>query len=163
MYNLDDFIDLLEKLILLFDDLTDIEQTKLEAVKSKNMDTLNDCMKDEQVYLLQFRGLDKKRESIQKELGFENMKFAQIIANIKDKQYKQEFEELYSTLKETMDFYQQIHHNTKSIIEFNLMSIDRAIDILKQQSPSVTKGNATYSPDGQVHTTNTVNFTNKII
>lgn len=163
MYTLDDFIDLLEKLILLFDDLTDIEQTKLEAVKSKDMDTLNDCMKEEQVYLLQFRGLDKKRESIQKDLGFENMKFAQIITNIKDRQYKQDFEDLYSALKETMDYYQQIHNNAKSIIEFNLMSIDRAIDILKQQSPSASQGNTTYSPDGQVRAANTVNFTNKII
>ena len=72
---LDDFIDLLEKLILLFDDLADVEQTKLEAATNKDIDTLSDCMKEEQVFLLQFRGLDKKRETIQKDLGFENMKF----------------------------------------------------------------------------------------
>ena len=36
---LDDFIDLLEKLILLFDDLADVEQTKLEAVTDKDIDT----------------------------------------------------------------------------------------------------------------------------
>ena len=95
MYKLDDFLDLLEKLVLLFDDLTEVEQTKLEAVTKKDIDTLNDCMKEEQAYLLQFRGLDKKRESIQKDLGFENMKFSQIITNIKDKQYQQEFQELY--------------------------------------------------------------------
>ena len=71
MYTLDDFLDLAEKLILLFDDLTDIEQTKLEAVTEKNIDSLNECMKEEQAYLLQFRGLDKKREAIQKDLGFE--------------------------------------------------------------------------------------------
>ena len=62
MYKLDDFLDLLEKLVLLFDDLTEVEQTKLEAVTKKDIDTLNDCMKEEQAYLLQFRGLDKKRE-----------------------------------------------------------------------------------------------------
>ena len=66
MYTLDDFLDLAEKLILLFDDLTDIEQTKLEAVTEKNIDSLNECMKEEQAYLLQFRGLDKKREAIQR-------------------------------------------------------------------------------------------------
>ena len=77
---LDDFIDLLEKLILLFDDLADVEQTKLEAVTDKDIDTLSDCMKEEQVFLLQFRGIDKKRETIQKDLGFENMKFSEIIS-----------------------------------------------------------------------------------
>lgn len=60
MYTLDDFLDLVEKLILLFDDLTDIEQTKLEAVTAKDIEELNRCMKEEQAYLLQFRGLDKK-------------------------------------------------------------------------------------------------------
>ena len=72
MYKLDDFIDLLEKLILLFDDLADVEQTKLDAVKERNVDTLNDCMKEEQAYLLQFRGLDKKRETLQKDEIFRN-------------------------------------------------------------------------------------------
>ena len=47
MYKLDDFLDLLEKLVLLFDDLTEVEQTKLEAVTKKDIDTLNDCMKEE--------------------------------------------------------------------------------------------------------------------
>ncbi len=166
MYTLDDFIDLLENLILLFDDLTDVEEIKLEAVKNKDMDKLNDCMKEEQVYLLQFRGLDKKRESMQKELGFENMKFAQIIANIKDKQYREEFDDIYRTLRETMNYYQQLHNSAKSIIEFNLTSIDKAIEILKQQTPSVpqgNQGNVTYSPDGQVHANKPMNFTNKII
>ena len=37
MYKLDDFIDLLEKLILLFDDLADVEQTKLDAVDRKSV------------------------------------------------------------------------------------------------------------------------------
>lgn len=160
---LDDFIDLLEKLILLFDDLTDVEQTKLEAVTDKDIDTLSDCMKEEQVFLLQFRGLDKKRETIQKDLGFENMKFSEIISHIKDKQYKQEFEELYNTLKQTMDYYQQIHNNAKSIIEINLMGIDKALEALTHQPSSAPQSGATYSSDGQIHNNNKTNFTNKII
>ena len=160
---LDDFIDLLEKLILLFDDLADVEQTKLEAVTDKDIDTLSDCMKEEQVFLLQFRGLDKKRETIQKDLGFENMKFSEIISHIKDTQYKQEFQELYNTLKETMDYYQQIHNNAKSIIEINLMGIDKALEVLTHQPAPASQGGATYSPDGQVHNNNITNFTNKII
>ena len=160
MYKLDDFIDLLEKLILLFDDLADVEQTKLDAVKERNVDTLNDCMKEEQAYLLQFRGLDKKRETVQKEFGFENMKFSEIIPTIKDKQYKDEFQELYDTLKETMNYYQQIHNSAKSIIETRLIGIERAIDILKDSS---TPAPSTYSSDGQVHNNAKTNFTNKMI
>ncbi len=160
MYKLDDFIDLLEKLILLFDDLTDVEQTKLNAVKKRDVDTLNDCMKEEQAYLLQFRGLDKKRESLQKELGFENMKLTEIIPTIKDKQYKDEFQELYDTLKETMNYYQQIHNSAKSIIETRLIGIERAIDILKDSS---TPTPSIYSSDGQVHNNVKTNFTNKMI
>ena len=160
---LDDFIDLLEKLILLFDDLADVEQTKLEAATNKDIDTLSDCMKEEQVFLLQFRGLDKKRETIQKDLGFENMKFSEIISHIKDKQYKQEFEELYNTLKETMDYYQQIHNNAKSIIEINLIGIDKAWEVLNAKPSTAPQSGITYSPDGQIHNNNKTNFTNKII
>lgn len=160
MYTLDDFIDLLEKLILLFDDLTDVEQTKLNAIKKRDIDALNDCMKEEQAYLLQFRGLDKKRESMQKELGFENMKLTEIIPTLKDKQYKDEFQELYDALKETMNYYQQIHNSAKSIIETRLIGIERAIDILKDSS---TPAPSTYSSDGQVHNNAKTNFTNKMI
>ena len=114
MYKLDDFLDLLEKLVLLFDDLTEIEQTKLEAVTKKDIDTLNDCMKEEQAYLLQFRGLDKKRESIQKDLGFENMKFSQIITNMKDKQYLLMLLKIV-LLMPLMDNYKQIIKLTSQI------------------------------------------------
>ena len=112
---------------------------------------------------MQFRGLDKKRETIQKDLGFENMKFSEIIFHIKDKQYKQEFEELYNTLKETMDYYQQIHNNAKSIIEINLIGIDKALEVLNAKPSTAPQSGITYSPDGQIHNNNKTNFTNKII
>ncbi len=162
MYTLDDFLDLAEKLILLFDDLTDIEQTKLEAVTEKNIDSLNECMKEEQAYLLQFRGLDKKREAIQKDLGVEKKKFSEIISMVEDKKYKEELEELFATLKETMDFYQQIHNNVKHLVEINLHSIDKTLEYLKHSS-ALGMGD-TYSSDGQFHHVDTkITLTNKRI
>ncbi len=162
MYTLDDFLDLVEKLILLFDDLTDIEQTKLEAVTAKDIEELNRCMKEEQAYLLQFRGLDKKRETIQKELGFEKKKFSEIISLVEEKEYKEDLEELFAALKETMDFYQQIHANVKHLIEVNLHSIDKALEHLKHTSALGTGD--IYSSDGQFQRTDAkVTFTNKRI
>ena len=88
------------------------------------------------------------------------MKLTEIIPTIKDKQYKDEFQELYDTLKETMNYYQQIHNSAKSIIETRLIGIERAIDILKDSS---TPTPSTYSSDGQVHNNVKTNFTNKMI
>ena len=72
------------------------------------------------------------------------------------------FQELYDALTETMDYYQQIHSNAKSIIEVKLMGINRALDIL-QQSTDAPQNSTTYAPNGQLQTNNKINFTNKII
>ena len=81
---------------------------------------------------------------------------------VEDKKYKEELEELFATLKETMDFYQQIHNNVKHLVEINLHSIDKTLEYLKHSS-ALGMGD-TYSSDGQFHHVDTkITLTNKRI
>lgn len=59
MYHIDDFIAFIKELIQFFDELTQVEKTKLQAAIQNDIPTLEDCMKKEQVELLKFRGMEK--------------------------------------------------------------------------------------------------------
>ena len=60
-------------------EITDLEKKKFDFVLKNNISRVEECMKSEQAMMLKLRGLDRKREAVQKELGFENMSFKEII------------------------------------------------------------------------------------
>ncbi len=70
---------IIDEYITLMDKLIDFEQEKLQAVKVKDLKKLDAFLKEEQAYLLKLRGLDQKREKLQKQLGAEGLTYRQII------------------------------------------------------------------------------------
>jgi len=79
MNNYAEIKEVIEEYIKLMDLLIDFEQKKLNAVKDKDIQKLDSFLKEEQVYLLKLKGLDQKREGIQKKLGVEGLTYRQII------------------------------------------------------------------------------------
>ena len=124
-----DFNNIVLSLIELLRTLISTEQDKLKAVTSNDLDALNACIKNEQVQVLKLKGLDKKREQIQVDLGYENLTFKEIIALLPAEQ-KNESLQLFTTLQQTTDEFNEINNSVKTAIDVNLHSINTTLSKL---------------------------------
>ncbi|KXL52077.1 FlgN protein [Anaerotignum neopropionicum] len=137
-----EFNHIILSLIELFKALTTIENDKLKAVTAKDLDALNACIKDEQVQVLKLRGLDKKREQVQADLGYENHTFKEIIALLPENQ-KKDSKELFTLLEQATSDFHAVNDSVKTALEVNLHFINTALgklninpDIVQKQMPS---------------------------
>ena len=124
---MNDFITVIEDLVELFKELTQIEQIKMEAVKKNMVTYVEDCMNKEQAAVLKLRGLDKKRETCQKEMGFEGYTFQQILDNTTG-ELNSQLRELFQTLSSHVSLFQDTNESARAMIEINLHNINKAIE-----------------------------------
>ena len=124
---MNDFITVIDDLVELFKELTQIEQIKMEAVKKNMVTYVEDCMNKEQAAVLKLRGLDKKREACQKAMGFEGFTFQQILDNTTGEENSQ-LRELFQTLSSHVSLFQDTNESARAMIEINLHNINKAIE-----------------------------------
>jgi hypothetical protein len=141
MENYKEIKSVIDEYIKFMDELVTFEKKKLEVVSNKDMDSLNKYMKEEQVYLLQLRGLDQKREAAQAKLGVLGLTYRQIMEKM-DGPDRAEMQDAYQLLSaKTKDFKNTIN-TIKSFIDLRLHIIDDVVGKLggKNDSTSNTYG-----------------------
>ncbi|MFT4008111.1 MAG: flagellar export chaperone FlgN [Lacrimispora sp.] len=124
---MNDFISVIEDLILLFKDLIQVEETKLEAASKNRVTYVEDCMNKEQAAILKLRGLEKKRETVQEKLGFKGYTFQQILSETTGEDQDQ-LRKLFDTLSRQVRQFQDTNESARSMIEINLHMINKAIN-----------------------------------
>lgn len=130
MYTLDDFISLMKEMIQFFDEMTAFEQQKLDIMIKNDLHALEECVKQEQVFSLRFRGLDKKREQMLKDLSLEHLSFREILERLPD-QSRDSLSPVFSALKEKMDHFQDIRKASEVTLQLNLDSIEAILTAYK--------------------------------
>lgn len=149
MSNNNDLLVLLEKYIVLFQNLTATQQKKLEAAQQYCMEALDECMKSEQADTLLLRGYDKKRLSLQDELNFHDMTFNQIIPLLpQEDQY--EFSKAFRSLNDAYLLYKDTADCAKQVIEINIHHLSNAVEKLQQKTN--TASGKVYSESGTIDT-----------
>ena len=124
---MNDFISVIEDLILLFKDLIQVEETKLEAASKNRVTYVEDCMNKEQAAILKLRGLEKKRETVQEKLGFKGYTFQQILSETTGEE-QDRLRKLFDTLSRQVRQFQDTNESARSMIEINLHMINKAIN-----------------------------------
>jgi hypothetical protein len=123
---MDEFIAVIEDLIHLFQDLIQIEQDKLVAAQKNRITFVEDSMNKEQAAILKLKGLDRKRENCQEQLGYKGCTFRQILSKVSGDNYVQ-LKQLFEELSEHVILFQDINESAQSLIEIKLHKIDKAI------------------------------------
>ncbi len=126
-----DFHNIVIHLIELLEALISIEKDKLESITSKNLDVLNNCIKNEQVLVLKLKGLDKKREQILSALGYDGLTYKEIISRLPAEE-KEESSKLFATLQKTTDDFHAINDSVKVALDVNLHVINTTLSKLGQ-------------------------------
>lgn len=124
---MNDFITVIEDLIQLFQELIQIEQTKLEASKKNRITYVEDCMNREQAAIMKLRGLDKKRETCQERLGYKDYTFQQILSETSDTEHNR-LKKLFDALTHQVRQFQDTNESARSMIEINLHMINKTIN-----------------------------------
>ena len=130
---MNEFTTIVEDLVELFKELTEIEQIKIEAVKKNMVTYVEDCMNKEQAAVLKLRGLDKKREACQKNMGFEGYTFQQILENTTGEEQSR-LRQLFDTLSYHVSLFQDTNESARAMLEISLHNINKAIQRTRKDS-----------------------------
>lgn len=133
------FEQIINEMISLFDEHLPLEEEKLRAVQDDDVAAVEDCMKREQAVVLKLRGLEKKREEIQKSNGWEGKTFREIIEMIpqeKQSVYKQ----LLERLENSMSLFQNTNESALDTLRIHQREIEK---VMKMKDPE-----GTYNQEG---------------
>lgn len=124
---MNEFKEIISELTLLFQDLCEIEQEKLEVIQKKRITFLEDCMNQEQAAILRMRGLDIRRETCQERLGWKGDSFRQILDK-NDEAGRKELEPMFTELSHFVTQFQNISDSARTLIEINLHQINKMME-----------------------------------
>lgn len=119
--------DIMDEYVALLDKLIAFEEQKLEAVKQAKIEDLDRFLKDEQVHLLQFKGLDAKREKLQAELGYEGLTYKQIISKTEG-ELRQQLEDSFVVLESKTNQFKGLIRTINSCIDVKLHTIEATLE-----------------------------------
>lgn len=133
MENYKEIKSIIDEYINLMDKLVAFEKEKLEVISRKDIDLLNTYMKEEQVYLLELRGLDQKREAAQEKCGVAGLSYRQIKEKMSGSE-QNEIQEAYQLLTLKTTEFKKTISTIKSFIEVKSHIIDNVIQKLGGKS-----------------------------
>ena len=123
-----EYLGQLEKLAGTLDQLTEVEREKAAAVGRGDLDAVDACMKREQVFSLNLRGFDQKREKLLAKMGLTGSTLRQL----EDQSPKEAILETKQTaekLRQRYRVFQSASEVARNTLECNL----RAIEKLQQE------------------------------
>ena len=126
----DSFCKVIHETKLLFDDLLELENKKIDAISVNDVDLLDQYMNEENVFLMQMRGLDFKREKMQEQLGAKGLTFREIIDKF-DGLEKDNLNNLYDGLSVKSQELKDAIGSVKRLIDMHLYSISELLDKLE--------------------------------
>lgn len=121
-----EFENIIRELIAFFDQNQALEEAKLKAAEENRPAAVEDYMTKEQAIILKLRGLDKKREEIQKQMGWEGKSFRQILELLSEEE-RVKFSQLFEDLSQRVKVFQSTNESALEIISLNLRQIRAAI------------------------------------
>jgi len=116
------FCKVIDETLILFDDLIKLESKKIDAISENDVTLLDQYMNDEQVFLLQMRNLDFKREKVLEQIGAPGSSFRQVIDEYEGTE-KETLNSLFKELSAKSSELKEVITTTKRFIDLHLNSI----------------------------------------
>ncbi|WP_027400145.1 flagellar export chaperone FlgN [Anaerovorax odorimutans] len=150
------FKKIITEYIKILDQIIILENNKLKTIAENDVNSLDKLIKDEQVYILKLKGIDIKREKLQKEMNMEDFSFSEIISAA-DGDEKQLLKSDYEVLLRKAEELKAASDNSKLSIELNLHKIDLLLSSLNSNADC----QYVYDKNGTKPNLNTSHFASK--
>lgn len=137
MTQIDELSKLFENFTTLFEQLTQLQQDKISAVRADDIGALDHCMQQEQAMILKLRGFQRQKDTLHKALGLTNVSFHDILNHLPNA--RTQLEPIINRMDTAYKIYQSAAAASRSALEGGLHEIEQQ---LTQFTPPTQKASA---------------------
>lgn len=119
-----EYLGQLEKLGETLEQLTEVEREKTAAVGRGDLDAVDACMKREQVFSLNLRGFDQRREKLLARLGLDGTNLRQL-ESLSPPEAVLETKRTVERLRQRYQVFQSASEVARNALECNLHAIEK--------------------------------------
>ena len=130
-------IPVLEQLCTVLEQLCRVEADKLTVVSADHPDQLESLLNDENMLLLQLRGLDKKRSDLLRRSGLEGLTFRQILMQEDSEEAVALLSPILERLSIQVEKLKKIKGGTDRLIRIRMKQLEQRLAGAKQSDPHV--------------------------
>ncbi len=152
MKNYTELKNVLIDMIIFFDEFSNIEQKKLDAVMVNDVDALEKCLQEEFACSIKMKGLERKRLQELEKLGEDNESIKTVLEDPSNEN-EHELRDVYDKLQVKLEDFRENSKIIKKEIDIKMASIKILLDRLENYS---TKG--TYNRNAKVDKNNSTKF-----
>ena len=130
-------IPVLEQLCTVLEQLCQVEADKLTVISADRPDQLESLLNDENMLLLQLRGLDKKRSDLLRKSGLEGLTFRQILMQEDSEEVVALLSPILERLSSQAEKLKKIKGGTDRLIRIRMKQLEQRLSGAKQGDPHV--------------------------
>ena len=130
-------IPVLEQLCTVLEQLCRVEAAKLTVVSADHPDQLESLLNDENMLLLQLRGLDKKRSDLLRRSGLEGLTFRQILMQEDSEEAVALLSPILERLSSQAEKLKKVKGGTDRLIRIRMKQLEQRLAGAKQSDPHV--------------------------
>lgn len=130
-------IPVLEQLCTVLEQLCQVEADKLTVISADRPDQLESLLNDENMLLLQLRGLDKKRSDLLRRSGLEGLTFRQILMQEDSEEAVALLSPILERLSSQAEKLKKIKGGTDRLIRIRMKQLEQRLSGVKQSDPHV--------------------------
>ena len=130
-------IPVLEQLCTVLEQLCQVEADKLTVISADRPDQLESLLNDENMLLLQLRGLDKKRSDLLRRSGLEGLTFRQILMQEDSEEVVALLSPILERLSSQAEKLKKIKGGTDRLIRIRMKQLEQRLAGAKQSDPHV--------------------------
>lgn len=127
-----EYLGHLDKLGEVLEQLTQVEREKTAAVGQGDLDAVEACMKREQVFSLNLRGLDQKREKLLAQLGIAGTKLDQL-EDLAPAEAALETKRTVEKVRQNYRVFRSASDTARDALECNLHEIEKRQKVPPQE------------------------------
>ena len=129
-------IPVLEQLCTVLEQLCQVEADKLTVISADHPDQLESLLNDENMLLLQLRGLDKKRSDLRRS-GLEGLTFRQILMQEDSEEAVALLSPILERLSSQAEKLKKVKGGTDRLIRIRMKQLEQRLSGAKQSDPHV--------------------------
>ena len=130
-------IPVLEQLCTVLEQLCQVEADKLTVISADRPDQLESLLNDENMLLLQLRGLDKKRSDLLRKSGLEGLTFRQILMQEDSEEVVALLSPILERLSSQAEKLKRVKGGTDRLIRIRMKQLEQRLSGAKQSDPHV--------------------------
>ncbi len=130
--------DMLNNYLSFYKEFLEFENQKLKDVADNKIKSIDEHVKNEEVFLLKCRGFEVKREAFLKEIGMDGKTMQEVIDSATD-DMKEKLSSSFQELSETILDLQEINKRCNTMIELRLHNIQKTLGQLEENRQNLKK------------------------